>query len=176
MTTPSNRRTTRSASCVCFVAGILNQYGLVAAQFIEHLQSIRGQRAAGFHQVDDRVGNSQRNHDFDGAGQLHDVRVDLVLGEIRLRDRGKARRDASPRQIGWLMRMPLSSGTHIASRQLPMPSGSRVSPRRRSRQSRSPPVIPMSMAPSAHSTGMSSVRKNVTSIGMSRTRANRLRS
>ena len=41
---------------------------------------------------------------------------------------------------------------------------------------RSLPVMPMSIAPSAHNTGMSSVRRNVTSIGMSRTRAKRLRS
>ena len=41
---------------------------------------------------------------------------------------------------------------------------------------RSLPVMPRSMAPSAQRTGMSSVRRKVTSIGMSRTRANRLRS
>ena len=36
--------------------------------------------------------------------------------------------------------------------------------------------MPMSIAPSAHSTGISSVRRNVMSIGISLTRANRLRS
>lgn len=35
---------------------------------------------------------------------------------------------------------------------------------------RSLPVMPRSIAPSAHSTGMSSVRRNVTSIGISQTR------
>ena len=72
--------------------------------------------------------------------------------------------------------MPLSSGTQIASFQLPIPSDRRLVSSTPDSAIRSPPVIPMSIAPSAHSTGMSSVRRNVTSIGISRTRANKLRS
>ena len=62
----------------------------------------------------------------------------------------------------------------------PALADAQVEPRRRLRRPlsaiRSLPVMPMSMAPSAQSTGMSSVRRNVMSIGISRQRANRLRS
>src|SRR5262245_58210038 len=69
-----------------------------------------------------------------------------------------------------------SSGRHSASLQRPMPSASRVSTSAPDSATRSLPVRPMSMAPSAQSTGISSVRKKVMSIGISPTRAKRLRS
>ena len=69
-----------------------------------------------------------------------------------------------------------SSGTHSASLHLPMPRSSRVITSAPDSATRSLPVMPMSIAPSAQSTGMSSVRRNVMSIGISPTRANRLRS
>ena len=65
---------------------------------------------------------SERDHHFDRAGELDDVGGDFVLVEILLRDaRESSWRCGSPaRSAGCLIL--LSSGTQIASRQLPMPS------------------------------------------------------
>ena len=66
----------------------------------------------------------------------------------------------------------LSSGTQIARRHLPTPSCNRSSRSTSASATRSLPVIPMSNAPSAHRTGISSVRRKMISTGISLTRAN----
>ena len=86
MTTPSSRRTTRSQSCACVRGRVLHEDRFVAADLVEHAQAIGGERAAGFDEVDDRVGHAERDHHFDRAGELDDVAVDFVLGEIALGD------------------------------------------------------------------------------------------
>ena len=155
---------------------VLHEQRLVVADLVEDPEPVGRQRAAGFHQVDDRVGHAQRDHHFDRAGELDDVAGDVrAWRDTRCVTFGKLvamRRPA--RSAGFWM--SLSSGTQNASRQLPTPSASRVTSSAPTSSTRSPPVMPRSIAPSAHRTGMSSVRRNVTSIGMSRTRANRLRS
>jgi len=45
------------------------------------MQSVGGERAAGFHQVDHGVGHTQGDHHFHRAGEIHDVRPRLVPGQ-----------------------------------------------------------------------------------------------
>ena len=55
---------------------VLDQHGFVATDFVEHAQLICSQRAARFDEVDDGLGNPQRDHDLDGSGQRHEVHLD----------------------------------------------------------------------------------------------------
>ena len=58
---------------------VLDQHRLVAADLVQDPQPIGRQRAAGFDQIDDRVGHAQRDHDLDRAGQIDQVGLGLVL-------------------------------------------------------------------------------------------------
>ncbi len=64
-----------------------------------------------------------------------------------------------------------SSGTQMANRQRPTPSLMRTSALPPDSSKRSLPVIPMSIAPSAHRVGISSVRRKINSTGRPLTRA-----
>ena len=47
---------------------VLNQNRFVVANFVENSQLIGRQRAAGFDQIDNRIGHAQGNHNFAAAG------------------------------------------------------------------------------------------------------------
>ena len=94
-------------SCV-----VLNEHGFVAAEFIEHREPIGGQCATGFHKVHNRVGDAECDHDFNRAGQLHNVGRNAVPVKILLRDVRKAGGDAAIGQIGRLADLAFVGHAH----------------------------------------------------------------
>ncbi len=81
---------------------ILYEHRFVAAQFIEHDQAICRERTTGFYEVDDRIGDAERDHHFDGACELDDVGRELVLVQIRLGDARKACGNAAAGEVARL--------------------------------------------------------------------------
>ena len=69
----------------CWRGRVLDEHRFVLADFVEDAQPIGGERAAGFDEVDDRVGHAERDHHFDRAGELDDVRLRLCAwrGSVR---------------------------------------------------------------------------------------------
>ena len=61
---------------------------------VEYSQLICRQRAAGFDEVDDRIGYAQRDHDLDAAGDRHEMGLGAVLPQVVGGDVRKARGDA----------------------------------------------------------------------------------
>ena len=82
---------------------VLDEHRFVAADLGENAEAIGGERAAGFHEVDDRVGHAQGDHHFDRAGEVDDVAGDFVLGEIALGDVREAGGDARAGEVGGLL-------------------------------------------------------------------------